>query len=182
MSLVVAGLLLGLALPAPAAADVPQLPALYRGTVKVHTATGDIDAPVSTVITAWVEGRERGRIVTAVSGEYGSPLALMVGGEVDREEIALGSLVVFYVNGFKADQTALFQNDHPEVVNLTATVPPTVRGDANGDGKVNAVDITKVERMVAALDPATPGADANQDGKVNAVDITRVELIIAGLG
>ncbi|MBI2860286.1 MAG: hypothetical protein HYX91_02115 [Chloroflexi bacterium] len=54
-------------------------------------------------------------------------------------------------------------------------------GDANGDGKVNSIDITKVERIIVGLDDATPGADANQDGKINAVDVTKVERIIAGL-
>ena len=56
-----------------------------------------------------------------------------------------------------------------------------ILGDANGDGKVNAVDITKVERIIAKLDPPTPGADANGDGDIDAVDITKVERIIAGL-
>jgi len=55
-------------------------------------------------------------------------------------------------------------------------------GDANGDGNVNALDITKVERIIAGLDAETPGADANEDGSVNALDITKVELMIAGLG
>jgi len=54
-------------------------------------------------------------------------------------------------------------------------------GDANGDGNINALDITKVERMVAGLDPATPWCDANQDGSINALDITKVERMVAGL-
>ncbi|MEK7353146.1 MAG: cohesin domain-containing protein, partial [Chloroflexota bacterium] len=54
-------------------------------------------------------------------------------------------------------------------------------GDANGDGAINAIDITKVERIIAHLDPSTLGADANQDGQVNALDITKVERLIAGL-
>jgi hypothetical protein len=62
------------------------------------------------------------------------------------------------------------------------TVPTVIPGDANGDGVVNALDITKVERIIAGLDAQTPGADANQDGNVNALDITKVERIIAGLG
>jgi len=61
------------------------------------------------------------------------------------------------------------------------TVQTVVPGDANGDGVVNALDITKVERIIAGLDATTPGADANQDGNVNALDITKVEIIIAGL-
>ncbi|MBI4286290.1 MAG: PKD domain-containing protein [Chloroflexi bacterium] len=54
-------------------------------------------------------------------------------------------------------------------------------GDANGDGILDALDITMVERVIARLDALTPGADANQDGKVNALDITKVERIIVGL-
>jgi len=54
-------------------------------------------------------------------------------------------------------------------------------GDVNGDGNLNALDITKVERVIAGLDAQTPGADANQDGNINALDITKVERIIAGL-
>ncbi len=62
-------------------------------------------------------------------------------------------------------------------VNVSSVLP----GDANGDGNINARDITKVERIVAGLDVQTTGADANQDGNINALDITKIELIIAGL-
>jgi uncharacterized delta-60 repeat protein len=58
------------------------------------------------------------------------------------------------------------------------TVTP---GDGNGDGSVNALDITKVERVIVGLDAETLGADANGDGNINAMDITKIELIIAGL-
>jgi len=54
-------------------------------------------------------------------------------------------------------------------------------GDGNGDGVVNAVDITKVERIITGLDTETSGADANQDGNINALDITKIERIIVGL-
>lgn len=58
---------------------------------------------------------------------------------------------------------------------------PLQPGDANGDGDLNAVDITKVERIIAGLDLQTEGSDANRDGEVNALDITKVERLIAGL-
>ncbi len=64
-------------------------------------------------------------------------------------------------------------------VDVTSSVVP---GDATGDGSINALDITKVERTIGGLDAETPGADANQDGSVNALDITKIERIIAGLG
>ncbi|MBI2831016.1 MAG: right-handed parallel beta-helix repeat-containing protein [Chloroflexi bacterium] len=62
-----------------------------------------------------------------------------------------------------------------------AQAPQAVPGDANGDDSVNALDITKVERVIAGLDATTPGADANGDGNVNALDITKVERLIVGL-
>ncbi len=61
------------------------------------------------------------------------------------------------------------------------TVQTVIPGDGNGDGIVNALDITKVERVITEMDTETSGADANQDGIVNALDITKVERIIAGL-
>jgi subtilisin family serine protease len=64
---------------------------------------------------------------------------------------------------------------------VTTQVQTVIPGDANGDGTVNALDITKVERIIVGLDSQTTGADANQDGNVNALDITKVERIIVGL-
>ncbi len=55
-----------------------------------------------------------------------------------------------------------------------------VQGDANGDGVVNSLDITRVERIIAGLEAPYAGADANLDGYINAIDITKVERIIAG--
>ena len=65
--------------------------------------------------------------------------------------------------------------------NITFTTTVVIPGDANGDGDVNAGDITRVEREIAHLEAATPGADANGDGKINAGDITKVERIIVHL-
>jgi PKD repeat protein len=53
-------------------------------------------------------------------------------------------------------------------------------GDANKDGEVSSLDITKVERIIIGLDDASPGADANADGHLDALDITRIEQIIMG--
>lgn len=57
----------------------------------------------------------------------------------------------------------------------TITASP---GDANGDGIINALDITKVKRVILGVDAETPGADVNQDGKINALDITALEKLI----
>jgi subtilisin family serine protease/glutamine cyclotransferase len=63
----------------------------------------------------------------------------------------------------------------------SVSITSALAGDANGDGMVNALDITKVERVIVGLDAETPGADANGDGMVNALDITKIERIIVGL-
>ncbi len=62
-------------------------------------------------------------------------------------------------------------------VNIIAGYMP---GDANGDGIVNSLDITKLKRIIMGLDGPTPGADATGDGNIDAMDITKIELIIMG--
>jgi cytoskeletal protein RodZ len=62
------------------------------------------------------------------------------------------------------------------------TATPTVfLGDANEDGVIDAGDITKVERIIAAVDAPTENADANVDGAVNATDMGVIEYIILDL-
>jgi hypothetical protein len=56
-----------------------------------------------------------------------------------------------------------------------------ILGDANGDGVVNILDMTKVAREILGLDTVTPGADANSDGVVNILDMTKIARIILGL-
>jgi Cadherin-like beta sandwich domain/Uncharacterised protein conserved in bacteria (DUF2194)/Divergent InlB B-repeat domain/Dockerin type I domain len=61
------------------------------------------------------------------------------------------------------------------------TVTDVIPGDANGDGVVNILDMTKCAREILGLDPLTPGADANGDGNVNVLDMTKIVRIILGL-
>ncbi len=89
------------------------------------------------------------------------------------------SSVISLSNGMLSDNLA---EEIPATwVGDSVSVPSVVPGDANGDGNINALDITKVERTIGGLDAETPGADANQDGSVNALDITKIERIIGGL-
>lgn len=178
LGFILPGLMVLLASAPVAAEEIPQLPARYWGTVTIYSGAQGINAPVGTVISVRVDGVEQGRIVTTERGRYGGATAL------DRKltvqgDIAQGSLVEFYISGFKASQSVPFQNDHPQEVNLTLWLPVTVRGDANMDGSIDAVDITGVERVIVSLIPRTFGADVNWDGEVNALDITKLERIIA---
>jgi hypothetical protein len=96
----------------------------------------------------------------------------VIGSQGDSSTISLSNGML--ANNLAEEIAATWVGDS---VDVTSVLP----GDANGDGNVNALDITKVERIIAGLDAATPGADANQDGNVNALDITKIERIIAGL-
>ena len=52
-------------------------------------------------------------------------------------------------------------------------------GDANGDGNINALDITTVELIVVGTLAEMASADANGDGEINALDITATEILVA---
>ena len=56
---------------------------------------------------------------------------------------------------------------------------PTVKGDVNGDGKVNGADIQEVINVIVdgVFDKK---ADINEDGKVNGADIQEIINIIVG--
>jgi len=121
------------------------------------------------------------RVVQNVEGTAGvsgsGHLAVLhfhvIGSAGDSSTISLSNGML--ANNLADEITATWVGDS---VNVTSVLP----GDANGDGNINALDITKVERIIAGLDDETAGADANQDGNINALDITKVELIIVGLG
>ncbi|MBO7045507.1 MAG: dockerin type I repeat-containing protein, partial [Prevotella sp.] len=63
------------------------------------------------------------------------------------------------------------------------TLPNTLKGDANGDGYVNAADIVEVVNYIMGYPSEKFDeilADANNDGTVNAADIvTIVNYIMA---
>jgi hypothetical protein len=91
-------------------------------------------------------------------------------------ELSEGEHTVYVRATDTASNTTAEENYATDTFTVSTEVIP---GDANGDGVVNALDITKVERIIAGLDAETAGADANEDGEVNALDITMVEIIIA---
>jgi len=66
---------------------------------------------------------------------------------------------------------------------LYAKLSFAMRGDIDGDGKVNAVDLFRlnlfVKQLVAPSDSEYAAADVNGDGKMNAVDIFDLKFRIA---
>lgn len=61
----------------------------------------------------------------------------------------------------------------------------TRKGDLNGDGKISALDIVKLQRLIVGLDALSADAlaiaDVNGDGKVSALDIVKIQRHIVGL-
>ncbi|MBN2240076.1 MAG: exo-alpha-sialidase, partial [Dehalococcoidales bacterium] len=89
--------------------------------------------------------------------------------------------VVYFTFGFIdivnfINQTALMSNALDWLLE-----EPVEPGDANGDGTVNVLDITKVARIILEIDPETPGADADKNGAVNVLDMTRIAKLILGV-
>ena len=108
---------------------------------------------------------------SVLSGSLPAGLTLSATGTISGTPTAIGNFT-FTVNvtdGHLSDSQSL---------SIKVTPRP---GDANGDGIINAADITTVERIIVGLKDTTTGADANQDGAVNTADITGIERIIAGL-
>ena len=69
-----------------------------------------------------------------------------------------------------------------DVEDLPEVDVTVIYGDANGDGKVNAQDASRVLQYNAGWDVAIDmvAADANGDGKVNAQDASRILQYNAG--
>jgi peptidoglycan/xylan/chitin deacetylase (PgdA/CDA1 family) len=79
------------------------------------------------------------------------------------------------------------------IVTITIRVgtggPVTVFGDANGDGVIDAADVTIVRRYIAAADKEAflsdnpsfrpDNADANDDGFINSADVTLIRRYVA---
>jgi hypothetical protein len=61
------------------------------------------------------------------------------------------------------------------------TCVPGDGGDANGDGMINAADVTVAERIIAGLQEPNAGADVNGDGIVDAADIEGILLACCGV-
>ncbi len=75
----------------------------------------------------------------------------------------------YYVNSYPAGYSLKF-------VYTAQTTPEAVPGDANGDGEVNAMDITDIINYMMNCPTSTgmfieESADANGDGTINAADI-----------
>lgn len=69
--------------------------------------------------------------------------------------------------------------------NTSVQVSSSLSGDINGDGKVNSLDVLKMQRYILGLETLSakdqPAADLNGDGKVNSQDLLLLQKKILGL-
>ena len=57
---------------------------------------------------------------------------------------------------------------------------PSKKGDANGDGEINGMDIIAVYNMMLGNTDKTAAGDVNGDGEVNGMDVIAVYNIMLG--
>ncbi len=166
LSIILVVLFLILVLPASVSAqEPPQLPARYWGTVTVYKQAQEVDAPQGVIISAWVGGVEWGSITVTESGKYGNIYSKLT----VQGDISPNSLVEFYINDVKVDQTANFQNDHPEEVNL----------------RVEDVVEPAITDLSPALDEtvgvATPTISADYSDALSGIDTATAKIEVDGL-
>lgn len=94
--------------------------------------------------------------------------------------------IIFKLTAFKSSLSLTYSNGvlgDNQANQIPATwqgkdITPFVVGDVDGDGLVNANDITAVERIILELSTNIPSADVKQDGVVNCLDITAIKMLI----
>jgi hypothetical protein len=68
---------------------------------------------------------------------------------------------------------------------INGTTTSGTKGDLNGDGKISAADIVKLQRVIVGLDTQDSNTlalgDLNGDGKISAMDIVKLQRHIVGL-
>ena len=61
----------------------------------------------------------------------------------------------------------------------------STNGDVNGDGVVNIIDATFIQKYIAGIDSFTEKqeslADVNNDGLINIIDATSIQKYCAGI-
>lgn len=68
--------------------------------------------------------------------------------------------------------------------NITKKITISIKGDTNGDGKINSVDLFRIQKHISnytkLTGPNKESADTNYDGKINSVDLFRTKKHITG--
>ncbi|VUT28243.1 MAG: hypothetical protein SYNGOMJ08_00807 [Candidatus Syntrophoarchaeum sp. GoM_oil] len=97
----------------------PALPNKFSGNVSLDGSA----APVDTVINARIDDELRGSVTVSTDGNYGEGLNYLA---VSGSKSDNGSTIIFYVNGVRANKTAVWQYmAKPRVLDLGAAGEPS---------------------------------------------------------
>ncbi|RLC79521.1 MAG: hypothetical protein DRI61_07715 [Chloroflexi bacterium] len=97
----------------------PLPPNKFYGNVTLNGT----DAPIETVVSAYIDGELRGSTTVTTEGKYGDNLNYLI---VNGSAADIGSTIVFYVNGVRANETATWQNmEPPRKLDLGAAGEPS---------------------------------------------------------
>lgn len=149
-------LILALLMAGPVLADI-VIPTSFYGTVKINGT----DAPAGTLITAKINGVEKGSYTTKEAGKYGlsDPNrgdALIV--QTDKTG-DIGNPIEFWINGIKTGQTAIYDSNTQQL-NLDTTptgaptstnVPATSAGQMGQTTPVSGAKQTSTPEVKTAL-------------------------------
>ena len=109
--------------------ELLQPPEMFYGRIltRPNADSPFFNASAGTVITAYVLGMQKGSITVTTAGQYGNHPGTYL---IVQGNIAEGSKILFYVNGYQAIQTDTFESGAVTPMNLnaelfTATPTPT---------------------------------------------------------
>ena len=146
----------------------PPIPHAFYGNLTVYGQGGAVGAPLGVVVEALVNGCVCGSFTTTEIWKYGGPNALdpklIVQGYIDDN-----TLIYFYANGVRADQTWSFKSGDVTELDLTVddNIAPVIGNLQPSWGEV--------------VGTRTPTVAADYSDALSGVDITSVRIKIDGL-
>jgi len=151
-----------MALPVFAFAQSPSLPHQFFGSVNYTNGV----APDGLTVEAKINGSVVGSSVT-FGGNYGYNPNLLFA--LDNDGVHAGKTVEFYVDGVKANETAVFVNGNSSQLNLTipASLPTTPTPSPT---PITGGGVTTPSTPTSPLSAAAQKVDANKDGKIDVLD------------
>lgn len=179
-----------LILPVFALAQSPSLPHQFFGSVNFINGA----APSGLAVEAKINSSVVGNSVTS-GGNYGYNPNLLFA--LDNNGVNAGKTVEFFVNGIKANETAIFVNGNSSQINLTIpaslptapaptpTPPPSPSASSSGGGGGGSVATSSTPTPTPVSIPLSFEAkkvDANKDNKIDVLDFNTLMVNWASTG
>ncbi len=108
----------------------PAFPESFYGDLTID----GLSAPAGMVVTAFIDGQERGKITTTVSGKYGGPSGVDKKLIVSGSDADNGKTITFFINAAEADQTATWESGEVLRLDLNTDELSITGGATSGPG------------------------------------------------